>query len=94
MVALDSDSLNEVSELRRQLRALKGLTETRPGVFTYGGMPFLEFHKGAGGGLVEVELRNANTGSAAVTRLGASTPLESRKVLDEARRRLARLTDD
>ncbi len=93
MTSLDGDTLAALAPLRRQLRELKGLTEARPGVFTYGGMPFLEFLT-AVDGTVHAELRNANTGSAAVTRLAAGTALETRKVLDEARRRLARLTDD
>jgi len=93
MAALDSDLLTQLTELRRQLRGLKGLTETRPGVFTYGGMPFLEFQKAPDSSVVAA-LRNANTGSAAVTLLVCGTALDARKVFDEARRRLARLTDD
>jgi hypothetical protein len=93
MSDLDGATLTELATVRRQLRELKGLTESRPGVFTYGGMPFLEFVRDAQG-MVQGQMRNANTGSAAVTRMAAANAVDARKLVDEARRRLARLTDD
>jgi hypothetical protein len=93
MPELDADALEQLALLRRQLRDLKGLTESRPGVFTYGGKPFLAFVETEDKALV-AEIRNANTGHAAVTRVTVGSAADGRKVIDEARRRLARLTDD
>lgn len=93
MAGLDDEALAQLTLLRRQLRDLKGLTESRPGVFTYGGRPFLEFvrrdHEP-----VYAELRNANSGSAAIMRFATDQPGAQRQLLDEAKRRLAKLTDD
>ena len=92
MSTLDPDTLARLAPLRRQLRDLKGLTEARPGVFTFRGATIIALVAAEGG--PRAEMYNASTGSAATQRFALDAPAGQRQLVDEARRRVVRLAED
>lgn len=83
-----SDQLLDYGALRRQLRDIKGLVEKRCGVFEANGKPLVELH--AEGGAVVAVLRSRHGES----RYPLANPVDQRKLVDEARRRVLKLDDD
>ena len=89
MAHADAAALQHLLPLLRQLRDIKELREKSPGVFYLGGSAFLHFHAEAGGVLV-ADLKRARGG---FDRYPVDTPIAQRKLVDDARRRVARDDD-
>ena len=90
MAHADTDALQRLLPLLRQLREIRGLLEVKPGVFQLKGRVFVQFQD-EGGALV-AELGKA--GGAGFDRYPVDSPPVQRKLVDDARRRVARLDDD
>jgi hypothetical protein len=87
----DPETLAALAPLRRQLRDIKGLTELRAGVFVCAGRPLVEFVMRETKAVAE--LRGSGPGQT-VARYELADPVATRKLVDEARRRVARMDDD
>jgi hypothetical protein len=87
----DADTLARIAPLRRQLRDIKGISESRAGVFACAGKPLIELVMRDTKLLAE--LRGAGAGQT-VLRFEVDEPLQARKLVEEARRRVARMDDD
>ena len=83
-----NDQLLDYGALRRQLRDIKGLTEKRSGVFEAGGRPLVELHFENGAVVALLRSRHGDT------RHPLATPVDQRKLVDEARRRMLERDDD
>ncbi len=90
MATADPSVLQALLPLLRQLRDIKGLRETRPGVFQLRGSPFIQFQVDAG--VPVAELKKA--GGSGFERYALATPAQQRKLIDDARRRAARSDED
>lgn len=88
---IDAQGLEKFAMLRRQLRDIAGIVETRPGVFSCAGSPMVELVSNAG--KVSAQFRGAGS-SMPVMRFDLEDPLASRKLLDETKRRVAKQVDD
>lgn len=91
MGVLDAQTLARFATLRRQLRDIAGMVESRPGLFSCSGLPLIELVSNAEKAFAE--LRGAGS-SVPVIRFDLDDPLAVRKLVDEARRRVARQGDD
>ena len=89
MAQPDEAALQRLLPLIRQLRALPGLREARPGVFQMKGSVFLQFQDDAGA--LFGELKRSRGG---VDRYPVDTPVGQRKLLDDAKRRVDRGDDE
>ena len=87
---VDAGLLKPLLPLLRQLREIKGLREARPGVFQLKGAAFLQFRQ-VDQSLV-AELRRP--GGTALDRYALDTPSAQRKLVDDAKRRVARSDDE
>ncbi len=90
MAHADAKALEPFLPLLRQLRAVKGLTEVRPGIFHLRGSAFLHFHDDTG--ILSVDLKKP--GGSGFDRFALATPPEQRKLVDAAKLRAARADDD
>lgn len=90
MAHADATALAPLLPLLRQLREIKGLKERSPGIFHLKGSAFLHFH--AADGAVFADLKKV--GGAGFDRYPLDTPLAQRKLVDDARRRVARHDED
>ncbi len=90
MAHADVAALQRLLPVLRQLRELKGLREMRPGIFYAKGSAFIHFHD-EGGALV-ADLKKA--GGSGFDRYPVDTPPGQRKLVDDAKRRVARLDED
>lgn len=88
MTIATSDQLLEYGALRRQLRDIKGLVEKRTGVFEAQGKPLVELHADGTAIVAVVRSRHGET------RYALGTPVDQRKLIDEAKRRVLKLDDD
>ncbi len=86
----DAKALEPLLPLLRQLRAVKGLKEVRPGIFYFRGAAFLHFHDEAG--VLSVDLKKP--GGSGFDRYAIATPPEQRKLVDAAKLRAARADED
>ena len=90
MAHADAEALEPFLPLLRQLRAVKGLKEVRPGIFYVRSSAFLHFHDEAG--VLCVDLKKP--GGSGFDRYAIATPPEQRKLVDAAKLRAARADDD
>ena len=90
MARADAEALRALQPLLRQLREIKGVKETQPGVFYARGDAFIHFHDE--GGVLHAELKKP--GGSGFDRFLLLTPAEQRKLVDEARMRARRLDDE
>lgn len=84
----DAAALVVYATLRRQLRDIKGLTETRPGVFSLGGKVLVEFQDTPDG--ITAQLRSGER----ATRFALNTPVEQRKLVEETKRKVLRAGEE
>jgi hypothetical protein len=87
----DSETLTRLAPLRRQLRDIQGMTEMRPGVFGHGGQVLVQFVSEADG--VRAELKRTATSNAPV-RFAVDAASDARRMIEEVKRLMSRLTDD
>ncbi|MEO6362765.1 MAG: hypothetical protein ABIO71_06020 [Caldimonas sp.] len=90
MARADAEALKTLLPLLRQLREIKGLKETQPGMFHARRDAFIHFHDE--GGALHADMKKA--GGAGFDRFPLATAAEQRKLVDEARLRARRLDDD
>lgn len=89
MAHADAAALARLLPLLRQLREIKGLREMKPGIFYLKGSAFLHFHEDQG--LLIADLKKSGGG---FDRYPVDTPPGQRKLVDEAKRRVARSEED
>lgn len=83
-------ALQPLLPLLRQLRELKPLREKSPGIFYLKGSAFLHFHDAAG--TLVADLKKA--GGSGFDHYPVDTPTDQRKLVDDAKRRIAKLEED
>jgi len=86
----DAEALRTLLPLLRQLREIKGLKESQPGVFQARREAFIEFHQE--NGVLHADLKKP--GGSGFDRFPLATPAEQRKLADEAKLRARRFDDD
>lgn len=92
MPTASADEMKALAGFVRQVRAIAGLREKSPAVFTLNGQPFVQFQSGPDG--VVAELRAGSHKAGGFERFPIATPTEQRKFLDEARRRVDKFSED
>ncbi len=90
MARADAEALKPLAPLLRQLREIKGVKEKSAGIFHGRNEAFVHFHVEAG--TLFADLKKA--GGAGFDRLPLATPVEQRKLVDDARLRARRFDDD
>ena len=90
MARADDEALKKLLPLLRRLREIKGVQETKPGVFYARRDAFIHFHDEAG--VVFADLKKP--GGSGFDRFALDTPAQERKLVDEARLRAKRLDDE
>ena len=90
MAHADDAALARLLPLLRQLRALPGLREMKPGIFYLKGSAFVHFHEEAGA--LIADLKRARGGG--FDRYPVDAPPGQRKLIDDAKRRVARQDED
>ena len=90
MVHADNDALARLLPLLRQLRAITGLREMKPGIFYLKGSAFIHFHEEAGA--LVADLKRA--GGSGFDRYPVDAAPAQRKLVDDAKRRVARHDED
>ncbi len=90
MARADAEALRSLLHVLRQLREIKGVKETQPGVFYARRDAFIHFH--GEGGLLHADLKKA--GGSGFDRYPLATPAGQRKFVEEARLRARRLDDE
>jgi len=90
MAHADAAALQRLQPLLRQLREIKGLREMKPGTFYLKGSAFIHFHD-EGGALI-ADLKKA--GGSGFDRYPVDAPAGQRKLVDDAKRRVARSDED
>ena len=90
MARADDEALKKLLPLLRQLREIKGVQETKPGIFHARRDAFIHFHDEAG--VVFADLKKP--GGSGFDRFPLDTPAQERKLVDEARLRARRLDDE
>ena len=90
MAHADETALKPLQPLLRQLREIKGPREMKPGIFYLKGSAFIHFHDEAGA--LVADLKKA--GGSGFDRYPVDTPAGQRKLVDDAKRRVARHDED
>ena len=90
MAHADEAALTRLLPLLRQLREIKGLREMKPGIFYLKGSAFIHFHDDAGALVADLK----KNGGGGFDRYPVDAPPGQRKLLDDAKRRVARSDDD
>ena len=90
MAHADEAALQRLLPLLRQLREIRSLREMKPGIFYLKGSAFLHFHDDAGALLGDLK----RAGGSGFDRYPVDTPPGQRKLLDDAKRRVARGEDE
>jgi hypothetical protein len=90
MAHADDAALARLLPLLRQLRALPGLREMKPGIFYLKGSAFIHFHDEAGA--LVADLKRASGGG--FDRYPVDAAPGQRKLVDDAKRRVARQDED
>ena len=90
MAHASPEALKALLPLLRQLREIKGLTEKQPGIFYLRSNAFLHFHDEQGA--LSVDLKKP--GGMGFERYAIDTPAQQRKLVDDAKRRAAKLDED
>lgn len=84
------EALTKLQELIRQLRGIPQVREKSPGTFHLLGQAFVHFHETDG--KLHADLRKAS--GTGFDRYAVDTSPEQRKLIDEAKRRAAKITDE
>jgi hypothetical protein len=90
MAHASPEALKPLLPLLRQLREIKGLKEKQPGIFYLRSNAFLHFHDDQG--TLYADLKKA--GGMGFERYALDTPPQQRKLVDDAKRRAAKLDED
>jgi hypothetical protein len=90
MAHASEEALKALLPLLRQLREIKGLREKQPGIFYLRSNAFLHFHEEQG--TLFADLKKA--GGMGFDRYPVETPPQQRKLVDDAKRRAAKLDED
>ena len=90
MAHASPEALKALLPLLRQLREIKGLTEKQPGTFYLRSNAFLHIHDEQGA--LSVDLKKS--GGMGFERFPIDTPAQQRKLVDDAKRRAAKLDED
>jgi hypothetical protein len=90
MARADAEAMRSLLPVLRQLREIKGVKETQPGVFYARRDAFIQFH--AEGGVLHAELKKP--GGSGFDRFPLATPADQRKLVDEAKLRARKLDDE
>jgi hypothetical protein len=90
MAHADEAALQRLLPLLRQLREIKGLREMKPGIFYLKGSAFIHFHDEAGA--LVADLKKA--GGSGFDRYPVDAAQGQRKLVDDAKRRVARNDED
>ncbi|MDE2048133.1 MAG: hypothetical protein KGJ44_06985 [Betaproteobacteria bacterium] len=94
MAHASDTALAGLRELLRQLRAVPGLTEKRPGTYYWKSQAFIHFHEEPSEGGVRLSADIKKVPGSGFDRLPVDTPEQQRRLLDEARKRARKLEDD
>jgi hypothetical protein len=86
----DEEALKKLSPVLRQLREIKGVQETKPGIFYARRDAFIHFHDE--GGLLFADLKKP--GGSGFDRYPLDTPAQQRKLVEDAKLRAKRLDDE
>jgi hypothetical protein len=86
----EADALQKLLPVLRQLREIKGVQETKPGVFQVRRDAFIHFHDEAGALFAELK----KPGGAGFDRYPLETAAQQRKLIDDAKLRAKRLDDE
>jgi hypothetical protein len=86
----DEEALKKLVPVLRQLREIKGVQETKPGIFYARRDAFIHFHDE--GGMLFADLKKP--GGSGFDRYPLDTPAQQRKLVDDAKLRAKRLDDD
>lgn len=90
MAHADEAALARILPVLRQLREIRGLREMKPGIFYLKGSAFIHFHDDAGA--LVADLKKA--GGSGFDRYPVDATPGQRKLVDDAKRRVARLDED
>ena len=90
MARVDAEALKTLLPVLRQLREIKGLKETQPGIFYARRDAFIHFHDD--GGTLYADLKKP--GGSGFDRYPLATAAEQRKLVDDAKLRARRFDDD
>ena len=90
MAHADEAALARLLPVLRQLREIKGLREMKPGIFHLKGSAFIHFHDEAG--VLVADLKKA--GGSGFDRYPVDAAPGQRKLVDDAKRRVARHDED
>ena len=90
MARAEAEALQKLLPVLRQLREIKGVQETKPGIFYARRDAFIHFHDE--GGTLFADLKKP--GGAGFDRYPLDTPAQQRKLVDDAKLRAKRLDDD
>ena len=90
MAHADETALVRLLPLLRQLREIKGLRELKPGIFYVKGSAFIHFHDEAGALIADLK----KAGGGGFDRYPVDTAPGRRKLVDDAKRRVARQDED
>ena len=90
MARADAEALRPLQPVLRQLREIKGVKETQPGIFYARRDAFIHFH--VEDGALHADLKKA--GGSGFDRFPLGTPAEQRKLVEEAKLRARRFDDD
>jgi len=90
MARAGPEALARLQELLRQLRGIPQVREKQPGIFHLVGQAFVHFHETDG--KLSADLKKlSGTG---FDSYGVETAPEQRKLVDEAKRRAAKMSDE
>ena len=90
MAHADEAALARLLPLLRQLRAIAGLREIKPGIFYLKGSAFIHFHDDAGALVADLQ----RAGGSGFDRYAVDAAPGQRKLVDDAKRRVARHDED
>ncbi|MBC8058571.1 MAG: hypothetical protein H7Y61_18530 [Rhizobiales bacterium] len=90
MAHADEAALARLLPVLRQLREIRGLREMKPGIFYLKGSAFIHFHDEAGA--LVADLKKAGGGG--FDRYAVDAAPGQRKLVDDAKRRVARHDED
>jgi hypothetical protein len=90
MARAEADALQKLLPVLRQLREIKGVQETKPGIFYARRDAFIHFHDD--GGALYADLKKP--GGSGFDRYPLETAAQQRKLVDDAKLRAKRLDDE
>ncbi|MEO8922865.1 MAG: hypothetical protein ABI330_08580 [Caldimonas sp.] len=90
MARAETEALQKLLPVLRQLREIKGVQETKPGIFYARRDAFIHFHDESG--VLFADLKKA--GGSGFDRYPLDTAAKQRKLVDDAKLRAKRLEDE